>query len=97
MPTKGQIDFGNEIIQEARLAVKEVGWEQTAFAAMFAHMNAAATFSRHIPQGGVPGCKIATTDKFHEDFQDMVGSLALLSAVLAEKVGEDLTVSSVVN
>lgn len=87
---KDQFEFGKQVIEEAKKAIADVGWEQTAFAAMFANMNAAAAFTKHIPEAGRVGCKVITDKKFFEHYQEMIGSLALMAAVMAEKTGMDL-------
>lgn len=90
MPSPRQTEFGNEIVDAARKAVKEVGWEQAAFAAMYAHMGAASAFVRLVPAMGRPGHTIVTDAAFQEAYQEVIGSLALMTAIVAEKCGSDL-------
>lgn len=89
-PSPKQTEFGNEVVDEVRRAVKVIGWEDTAFAAMCVHMQAFAAFTKRIPDGGRPGQTITTDAGFFDEWQEAVGSIALLSATLAEKVGAGL-------
>lgn len=88
---KDHIQMGNGIALEAREAVKEVGWERAVLAAIMVNIEAANKFFKNIPNLGKPGQTIITDEKFFDEYQELVISEALLTAMIAERVGQDLT------
>lgn len=92
--TLGQIEFGNNIIDLVEESVKLVGWDKAAQAAMTSNMMASKEMGELMPRQGKVGETFTITEEFHAAYQEWIGSISLMAAVVANRRGVDLKIDA---